>query len=231
MKNKVLKITSLLGVLTLVLTSCSDKSQPPLEYFPDMYYSVPYEPLTKAQDAYTDRTNVVPAFASRNGQTGLEPVEGTVSQNKDGVLPSPTPKNTDEYNALYDKSLLVTASPLDPKNAKKDLERGKILYDHTCAACHGVHGDGQGSIVKSGAYSGVPKYKDREITVGSVHYVIEHGRNNMGSFAGQLNPGDRWRVAMYVMDEFKKDAPVPSSDKEDQADDQEKEKDNANTQK
>ena len=25
----------------------------------------------------------------------------------------------------------------------------------------------------------------------------------MGSYAGQLTPGDRWRVAMYVMNAFK----------------------------
>ena len=25
----------------------------------------------------------------------------------------------------------------------------------------------------------------------------------MGSYAGQLKPGDRWRVAMYVMNAFK----------------------------
>ena len=76
----------------------------------------------------------------------------------------------------------------------------------TCAACHGVNGDGQGDIVQSGAYSGVPAYKDRDITVGSVHYVITNGKNLMGSYAGQLSPADRWRVAMYVMNAFKADA-------------------------
>jgi mono/diheme cytochrome c family protein len=79
----------------------------------------------------------------------------------------------------------------------------------TCAACHGVGGDGQGPIVQSGAYSGVPNYKDRQITVGSTHYVIVNGRNLMGSYAGQLAPADRWRVAMYVMSAFKADAAAP----------------------
>ena len=94
------------------------------------------------------------------------------------------PKNTEEYTALYDASKAVTTSPLDPKNQAKDIERGKKMYELTCASCHGVAGDGQGSIVQSGAYSGVPAYKDRQITVGSVHYVLTNGRNLMGSFAG-----------------------------------------------
>jgi hypothetical protein len=57
----------------------------------------------------------------------------------------------------------------------------------------------------------VPNYADREITVGSVHYVITNGRNAMGSYAGQLNAGDRWRVAMYVMNAFKKGAAAPAA--------------------
>jgi cytochrome c len=66
----------------------------------------------------------------------------------------------------------ITSSPLNPAN-KEGFERGKKLFDHTCAACHGTGGDGQGPIVQSGAYSGVPNYADREITVGSVHYVLK----------------------------------------------------------
>lgn len=237
MKNKLIYIVGTLGLLTVSLSSCySDKSQPPLEYFPDMYYSVPYEPLTKAQDPYTDHINQVPIFKSRGGQTGLKPVEGTIAQNRDGVLPGETPSSTPEYNALYAKSLLVTQSPLDPKNREKDLARGKKLFDQLCAVCHGLHGDGQGPIVKSGAYSGVPKYKDRDITVGSVHFVLVNGRNNMGSYAGQLTPGDRWRVAMYVMDAFKSD-PLKKIQEENKEEEQAKtetataEQDNANTQK
>ena len=49
------------------------------------------------------------------------------------------------------------------------------MYEQTCSACHGLNGDGQGPIVQSGAYSGVPAYKDRAITVGTIHYVITNG--------------------------------------------------------
>ncbi|MCW3160569.1 c-type cytochrome [Chryseobacterium oryctis] len=207
MKKNVLKITAILGLTTVLLNSCGPKENTPLVYFPDMYFPVAYDPLMKAEDAYSDHENEIPAFVKNNGATGLSPVEGTVSQNKDGVFEeSLLPKNVDEYNAGYDASKTVTVSPLNPANTAKDIERGKMLFDRTCAACHGTGGDGQGSIVQSGAYSGVPNYADREITVGSVHYVLTNGRNSMGSYAGQLNPGDRWRVAMYVMSAFKKAA-------------------------
>ncbi|WP_292010399.1 cytochrome c [Chryseobacterium sp.] len=205
MKKNVLKITAILGLTTVLLNSCGPKENAPLVYFPDMYFPVAYDPLMKAEDAYSDHENEIPAFVKNNGATGLSPVEGTVSQNKDGVFEEgKLPKNVDEYNAGYNASKLITSSPLNPANAEKDIARGKILFDHTCAACHGTAGDGQGPIVQSGAYSGVPNYADREITVGSVHYVLTNGRNAMGSYAGQLNPGDRWRVALYVMNAFKK---------------------------
>ncbi len=204
MTKKILKITAILGFAAVSLSSCS-KENPPLVYFPDMYFPVAYDPLMKAEDAYSKHENQIPAFVKLNGATGLSPVNGTVSQNKDGVADeamnvSMTP---DQYNAGYDASKLVVASPLNPANAKQDEERGKKLYDMTCAACHGTGGDGQGPIVASGAYAGVPKYADREITIGSVHYVLTHGRNAMGSFAGQLTPGDRWRVSLYIMNAFK----------------------------
>lgn len=211
MKKSILKITAVLGITTVLLNSCGPNENAPLVYFPDMYFPVAYDPLMKAQDAYSDHENEIPAFVKSNGATGLFPVEGSVAQNKDGIFAeNKLPKTPDEYNAGYDASKTVASSPLNPANAAKDIERGKMLYDHTCAACHGTGGDGQGPIVISGAYSGVPNYADREITVGSVHYVLTNGRNAMGSYAGQLNAGDRWRVAMYVMSAFKKGA-IPAA--------------------
>lgn len=213
MKKNVLKITAILGLTTVLLNSCGPNENAPLVYFPDMYFPVAYDPLMKAQDAYSDHENEIPAFVRNNGATGLSPVEGSVAQNKDGVFEEgKLPKTPDEYNAGYDASKAISASPLNPANTAKDIERGKMLFDRTCSACHGTGGDGQGPIVQSGAYSGVPNYADREITVGSVHYVLTNGRNAMGSYAGQLNPGDRWRVAMYVMSAFKKSAaPAPAT--------------------
>ncbi|WP_297986399.1 cytochrome c [uncultured Chryseobacterium sp.] len=203
MKKNILKFGAILGISAVVLSSCS-KGNPPLVYFPDMYFPVAYDPLMKAQDAYSDHENEIPAFVKNNGATGLAPVNGTVAQNVDGVAEEAlnTAMTPDQYNAGYEASKSV-ANPLNPANQAKDLERGKVLYDRTCAACHGTAGDGQGPIVVSGAYSGVPKYADRQITVGSVHYVLTNGRNAMGSYAGQLKAGDRWRVAMYVMNAFK----------------------------
>lgn len=219
MTNKIYKVATIVGFAALTLSSCS-KENPPLVYFPDMYFPVAYDPLMKAEDAYSKHQNEIPAFAKADGATGLSPVNGSVSQNKDGIADEAmnTSMTPDQYNSGYDASKQITASPLVAANQQKDMEHGKKLYDMTCAACHGTGGDGQGPIVASGAYAGVPKYSDREITIGSVHYVVTHGRNAMGSYAGQLTPGDRWRVSLYVMNAFKGGmgaataAPAPTAD-------------------
>ena len=204
MKENIIKITAILGFVAFSLSSCS-KQNPPLVYFPDMYFPVAYDPLSQAADPYSDHENEIPAFVKNNGATRLSPVNGTVAQNPEGITDEAanTPMTPLEYNEGYDASKLIALSPLNNANKAKDIERGKLLYNQTCAACHGPNGDGQGSIVVSGAYSGVPKYADREITIGSVHYVLTHGRNSMGSYAGQLNAGDRWRVSLYIMNAFK----------------------------
>lgn len=216
MKKKFLKITAILSIGSLLLTSCGPKDNPPLVYFPDMYFPVAYDPLMKSDIAYSDHENEIPLFVKNDGATGLGPVLGTVSQNPDFVVESndDLPQTPDAYNGGYDAAKLMVESPLNPANKAKDIARGKVLFDHTCTACHGVNGDGQGPIVVSGAYSGVPKYADRDITIGSIHYVIMHGRNAMGSYAGQLNVGDRWRVAAYIMSAFKSSAtaaPMPAT--------------------
>ena len=211
MTKNIFKITAILGCAVITLGSCS-KGNPPLVYFPDMYFPVAYDPLMKAQDAYSKHDNEIPAFVKNNGATGLGPVDGTVAQNPEGLADAAANKAMVplEYNEGYDASKLITASPLDPANQDKDIKRGKLLYEQTCSACHGTGGDGQGSIVVSGAYSGVPKYADRELTIGSVHYVLAHGRNSMGSYAGQLKPGDQWRVSLYIMNEFKGGLTAPA---------------------
>ncbi len=192
-----LKYTLILLTAVMMFYSCN-KKQPARVYMPDMYYPVAYDPYQEAVLAYSDAQNTVPLFANNSNRTAIAPVEGTIAQNKDSILPMEWKKEYDEAEYLASKQILT--SPLKPQNRAKDLERGKKLFTQTCKACHGEMGDGQGDIVKSGAYSGVPNYKDRQISVGSVYYVIMHGRNAMGSYAGQLQMADRWRVAEYVME-------------------------------
>ncbi|WP_312310855.1 c-type cytochrome [Empedobacter brevis] len=192
------KIALLIGLGSIIITSCSDKKRhASIVYMPDMYYPTAYDPYEKATFGYPhdEENSEVPLMSKNHNMSALESVEGAVARTDGDILPW-TFKNN---NAGYAQAKAVTVSPLNAANKTADLERGKVLYGQNCAVCHGDAGDGQGSIVKSKAYSGVPTYGERDITVGSVYHVIMYGKNAMGSYASQLIPADRWRVAEYVM--------------------------------
>lgn len=176
-----------------ILESCSSKSEPKRVYMPDMYYSKAYEPYADPISPYREEENTVPLF--KNGTTSLLPVNGTVARTEDGSLPYTLPDSNEGYEA----SLKILTSPLDSSQRTENLERGKAMYQMNCAICHGDMGDGQGELVKNEKILGVPNYKDRDITIGSIYHVIMYGRNNMGSYASQLTPADRWKIAEYVM--------------------------------
>jgi hypothetical protein len=46
---------------------------------------------------------------------------------------------------------------------------------------------------------GVPSYKDRVITEGSIFHIVTYGINSMGSHANQVDAHERWLIADYVL--------------------------------
>lgn len=172
----ILKISSIFALVVL-LTSCHDKKSPNYQYFPNMYESVGYETYSESS-------------AFKNGQEAQLPPNGTL---KRGAEIYDLPNTT----AGYDASKLVVTSPLD--STQVDMKKAEELYNVYCAICHGEKGNGQGNLVKREKLLGIPSYKDRIITVGSVFHVQTFGLNSMGSYANQLDAKERWMVAAYVM--------------------------------
>ena len=150
---------------------------------PNMYESVAYETYSES-DAFNSPTGL-------KGKEGQLPPDGTI---KRGYVPYEYPNTTEGY-ALAKANL---KSPLD--STAVDMEKAKELFDIYCAICHGTAGDGQGKLVKQQKFLGVPSYKDRQITEGSVFHVQTYGLNSMGSYANQLSQQERWMIATYVMD-------------------------------
>ncbi len=161
----------------LLLTSCSrDRSKPNIQYMPDMYVSIPYDPYG-INDKMSD------------GMVAQTPPIGAIAR---GKMPFSFPEGLEGY-ALAKDSL---KSPLAVNSA--NYNNGKKMYAIYCAICHGEKGDGQGNLVKREKFFGVPAFKDRDITDGSIYHVIYYGRNMMGSHASQLTENERWQVVQYV---------------------------------
>lgn len=160
--------------------SCSHKNSRNYQYMPNMYEPVGYETYGES--------DFLP-----NGMAAGLPAENTVSR---GWIPY------EHDNSIEGKEAArLQLSPLDSIQREAGLPEGMQLYTIYCAICHGDKGDGKGNLVEREKILGIPSYADaaRNITVGSTYHTIYYGLNAMGSYAGQLNPEERWQVSEYVM--------------------------------
>ncbi|WP_185872804.1 c-type cytochrome [Blattabacterium cuenoti] len=192
-------------VIVLLFSICCNscwfnKQYPNIVYMPDMYYSDAYEPYSDPYPYYKSSINKIKINPFVIEQTSsITSVEGTIPRNYYESFSKYTQDNT---NHGYFQSKKIIESPLQNKENKvmnNIFQDGKKIYTVNCAICHGNLGDGEGYLVKSGKILGIPNYKDRSITVGSIYHVITYGKNNMSSYASQLNKLDRWKVSEYVM--------------------------------
>ena len=172
--RKYIKFNIALLVLATIV-SCSDKRERQHQYMPDMYVAVPYE-----ADAEKGNTG----FSSN-----LKPVNGSIARGN-------VPYEYSNSNAAYEKAKSELSSPMVQDEVS--LEKGKKMYTIYCVSCHGKKGDGNGYLSQAEKFIGIPSYKDRDITEGSIYHVIMHGKNLMGSHASQITHDERWQIVQYV---------------------------------
>jgi len=209
-------ITNLVvGVSAAVaLAGCkASGDNPGLEYAPNMYHSVAYEPLTQITDPnagwYFEALDDRPGeFYNSNPYNPYKmnlrlPPKNTVRRNAHGWLP---------YRGVNDADGLVNADKL--VNPIKDttaivLEKGNVLCETYCKDCHGAKGTGDGKVangvkidgVDHTFLPGVANLKSdaiKNVTEGHIFHVITYGKGLMGSHGSQVSEEDRWKIAKYV---------------------------------
>jgi mono/diheme cytochrome c family protein len=214
MKFKAIASLALVAISTLMLSSCTaDADSSGLEYMPDMYRSPAIEPYVdygeirgrENMDAKMKISALVPP-------SGTVPYYGTDSSTVALMLPyfRKASMAFRETHGLYGAELsiadeytlaLADMNPykLTPENAEEVLKSGKTLYTSMCQHCHGEKGDGNGPMVASGAYAGVPAYTDRTaLSDGQMFYSIYYGKGSMGSHSSQLNKKEIWTLVHYI---------------------------------
>jgi len=174
--KRIYKITLLVGI-TILVSSCHNNSAPNYQYFPNMYESVGYETYSEAS-------------VFKGGKEGQLPVKGTINRGFE-------PYEYENSTAGYELAKANLKSPLD--SIERNSGKGKELFEIYCISCHGAAGNGKGKLVEREKFLGVPSYKDRVITEGSIFHVETYGLNAMGSHANQLSAHERLLVADYVL--------------------------------
>jgi len=198
-------VSSLVAVVSgaALLFSCNAGGENPgLEYAPNMYHSVAYEPYSQITDVDAGRWLTSIDYpdghaefynSNKNNLYHMnmrEAPANTVSRNRLGWLPYRLGKDSLQFASTM-------ISPLDSSAAI--VGQGKVLYEMYCDHCHGPKGEGNGKV--SEKYNGVPNYKSdalKNITEGHIFHVITHGKGLMWAHGSQILPEDRWKIAKYV---------------------------------
>lgn len=171
------------------------------EYMPDMVHSQAYEtygkaPQRRTADNQTTNLTNAPFVVFADGKSAREPVKGTIPR---GYQPYAYANTPEGYEAA--------ATLINPYAAadKATLEQGKMYYTTYCAVCHGESGQGDGSISatgpNNGPFAGVINYFSAgymQMEEGKMFHSIHYGKNNMGSYAGQLTKDERWKIVAYI---------------------------------
>ncbi len=207
-----LKLT--MGLLMVVFMAACKASgdYQGLEYAPNMYHSVAYEPLSQITDPNQGKfTNALNngrgEFYNSNQYNPYKmnlrlPPAHTVRRTASGWLP---------YRGANDSTGLRLANKLvNPYDSSAAiLSQGKALYEMYCQHCHGAKAGGDGKVatgvkidgVEHSVYPGVANLKGdayKNITEGHIFHVITYGKGLMGSHGSQVSEEDRWKIAKYV---------------------------------
>lgn len=199
MRKLIHKIFVVVLVVVFVVGCTAKGDDPGVEYAPQMYHSIAYEPLTQIKDKNIgDWLDANPAdghgeFYNSNpynahDMTMRVPVAGTVRRGQ--YLPYRVEKDDVESAALL----------VNPYEGNADIvPQGKVLYERFCEHCHGGQGQGDGLVGQ--VLLGVPKYNvgaTKELPAGHIFHVITHGIRRMGAHGSQLSEDERWKIVLYV---------------------------------
>jgi mono/diheme cytochrome c family protein len=213
-KFKALASLAVISITTLLLGSCTaDADSSGLEYMPDMYRSPAIEPYVDYGEVRgRENKDMKMRISALVPPMGTVPYFGTDSTTVNLMLPYFRKANVAfrETHGLYGSNLSIVDEyalaisdknpiKLTAENVELVFKQGKELYTAMCQHCHSEKGDGNGPMVLSGAYAGVPNYTDRAaLSDGQMFYSIYYGKGAMGSHSSQLNKKEIWTLVHYV---------------------------------
>lgn len=214
-----MKIVTKFGIyilLVVMMAGCGAEGENTgLEYAPQMYHSVPYEPLKQIRERdaggwlsslddgvgefynsnpnnpYASNMRMPPLNTVRRNSDNYIMYGGAEERDQPVFLPYRLPFDSLEYAAR------VLKNPLDSTDAV--VGQGQVLYAQYCQPCHGGNGQGDGPV--GVVYKGVPAYNKgtyRDMTGGHIFHVITWGKGRMNPHGSQVSIEDRWKIVRYV---------------------------------
>jgi mono/diheme cytochrome c family protein len=125
----------------------------------------------------------------------------------DGAMARPLPEGTVARGSAVNTDLMSTGkingqfADAFPFALTEDIvKHGQKQFTTFCTPCHGRLGDGNGMIVQRGFPRPNSFHTDslRARPVGYFLHVMTNGSGKMYSYAGSVQPKDRWAIAAYI---------------------------------
>ncbi len=114
----------------------------------------------------------------------------------DGKVSQAPPLGTVARGELAREAVLTRRPPLTAAL----LARGEERYRINCMPCHGLAGDGLGTVVNRG-FPQPPDFAEARLRQAPDRHfleVIEHGYGVMYSYAARVAPADRWAIVAHI---------------------------------
>ena len=200
-------------IAILLFASCSTTTNSPgLEYAPDMYHSMAYDPLSQVTDSTIgkwrgDREDNKGYYNSNtlnpHRMNMRLPVKGTVARRNytttfgegDTAIVDLMVYNIHKDSMSISERILKNPVPLNAIS----LAEGEQLYINFCSHCHGKDGKADGKVADK--YKGVPAYNSaglKFLNDGHIYHTITYGKGLMWPHGSQISPIDRWKIVHYV---------------------------------
>lgn len=131
------------------------------------------------------------------GTSDFFPDHRAMREPPDGTRPADAPTGPLATGVTGGAPLAVLPVPLTPEL----LARGRDHFERTCAACHGVAGDGRSGVARAMPLVKPPSLISAAIAArppGYVFQVITEGFGMMPRYGYQLPAEERWAVVAYL---------------------------------
>lgn len=216
MNFKIIGRFALAAVTITLVGSCSvDKDSSGYEYMPDMYRSAAIEPYVDyGQVRERENMDLKMVLSAKVPPAGTVPYYGTDSTTVSIMLPyfRKANKSFEITHGMFDADFSdegindyelakadVNPLELNEGNIEAIFAEGKEIFNSKCAHCHGKKGDGNGPMVESGAYVGVPDYANlKDLGDGQIFYSIYYGKGMMGAHNSIIDKREIWTLVHYI---------------------------------
>ncbi len=180
-----------LGALLATTAGCAVEREPNMEFAPWINHMM----FSSAAESYApspvSAKTGKPVFA--NGRVNQLPPLGTI------------PRDFAPLHFSNDEAGRVAAAATFPKApveaTPENLARGAWGFATFCVPCHAADGSGAGLVAKKAGWNFPIGYTDSNAgkwADGYLFHIVSYGRNNMPSYASQINQLDRWKIILHL---------------------------------